>query len=109
MNKISLSALTCVWCWMVCVLFSPPPSFAENGGAAIANAAARAQDLSVGGTVWVAGPHLVEPCTAEIICENVILTTVHCLNVNYKNHMYFSLAEDLNGLPGAGNRHTKVE
>ena len=93
---------------LVLLISFPHTSLAENGGAAVAKNK-RSPHESVGATVWPAGPHLIEPCTAEILCENVILTTTHCLNFNYtKGDMYFTLTEDLNALGGGADRYAKV-
>lgn len=87
---------------------------AINGGAVPANAAAKVPHSTVGATVWQTGPHLVEPCTAVLMCENVILTAAHCLNFNWKGESYFSLDGDLNtvnppGTPVGADRYTRTQ
>ena len=91
MMRPTLSAgLKCLFVTLIILTFTSP-AVAINGGAAVANAAARPPHVAIGATVWQNGNAvpLQEPCTAVLVCQNVILTAAHCLNFNSAGNMYY--------------------
>ena len=88
-------------------LLFPTRGLAVNGGEDV-DPKKRTPHETTGATVWTDGPHLVEPCSAVLLCQNVILTVNHCINFAPSGESYFTLVNDINALPGKGSRYEKV-